>query len=180
LYVAVEPLKNPDPLIVSVSDCEPAACWVGDIDVIEGRGLLGGGVVPPPPPPQLGSSMIVRIISAAIVARGHRRRGMPIRHKPIRGSTTVAIHLMLGVSFAARRSCPSGVVVMVSVVEPDPPVTVVELKLQLVSAGRPEQLKLLTAPLNPFCGDTLMATVCEFPCVTVTCGGAGLSEKSVT
>jgi len=68
---------------------------------------------------------------------------------------------------------------MVSVVEPLPPATVVGLKLQLVSAGNPEQLKLLTAPVNPFTGDRLIASVCDDPCITVTCDEPGLSEKSV-
>ena len=67
---------------------------------------------------------------------------------------------------------------MVNVVEPEPPVTVAGLKPQLVSAGRPEQLKLLTAALNPFRAEMLIATCCDCPCETVTVPDPGLSEKS--
>jgi hypothetical protein len=67
---------------------------------------------------------------------------------------------------------------MVNVVEPEPPVTVEGIALQVVSAGRPEQLKLPTVPVNPFRAPTLIVTGCDCPCVIVTCCEFGLSEKS--
>src|SRR5580692_789971 len=170
---------KPDPAIVSVCDVEPAACCVGDSEEIDGTGLGGGGVVPPPPP-QLGNVRNNATITNTGSTPRRRHDGIPITQIPSSGSIAIAIHPMRWLSFSARRrSCPSGVVVIVSMVDPEPPVTVVGLKPQVVSAGRPEQLKLVTAELNPFTGDTLIATVCGEPCVTVTCGEPGLSEKAM-
>lgn len=68
---------------------------------------------------------------------------------------------------------------MVKVVDPEP-LTVEGLALQVVSAGRPVQLKLPTVPVNPYTAPTLIVTGCDCPCVTVTCPDPGLSEKSGT
>jgi hypothetical protein len=57
--------------------------------------------------------------------------------------------------------------------------TEVGLKLHCVSAGRPEQEKLLTVPLNAFTADTLTVTCCDCPSATKTVPAPGLSEKSV-
>ena len=54
------------------------------------------------------------------------------------------------------------------------------LELQLVSAGKPEHAKFVTAPLKEFMGEMLIATVCDCPWGTMTCTEPGLREKSDT
>lgn len=60
-----------------------------------------------------------------------------------------------------------------------PTATVVGLKLHVVSAGSPEQLKFVILPVNPERAAVVIATVCDDPCVTVTCGDVE-REKSDT
>jgi hypothetical protein len=57
---------------------------------------------------------------------------------------------------------------MLTVLDTGPPfgVTVGGLKLQLVSAGNPEQLRL-TGMLNPFCGVIVTVKLAIFPRVTL-------------
>lgn len=93
LKVTVEAVVRPDPLIVSVCDCDPAACSVGDRDVIDGTGLLTGGGVPlPPPPPQLSTvaSNASTTVPSTVLRR--RRTAMPIKQVAINGSIVLASH----------------------------------------------------------------------------------------
>ena len=118
---------KPDPAIVTDCDVEPAACWVGDNDEIDGTGLGGGGGGVELPPPQLGNARNNATITSSGSTPRRRHDGIPIRQIPSSGSIAMAIHPIRWLSFDARRICffcPSGVVVMVNVVEPEPPVTV--------------------------------------------------------
>lgn len=160
---------------------EPAPSCAGDREVTDGVGF--GLLTLPPLPPPLPPQESVNAIAATIKKTGVLRRltpGVAVKERP--KIMNIAVHRIFKCSLAMRRICicPSGVVVIVKVVEPEPSTTVVGLKLQVVSAGRPEQLKLLTADANPFCGNTLTDRVCELPCDTVTCEEPGVSEKSVT
>ena len=154
--------------MVSVCEVDPAACCVGDSEVIEGRGLFAGGVFALPPP-QLGSAeMRASIISIGRALPRLLRAETATRQSPSSGSMLLNVHGADGLSFeAVLRIWPIGVVEMVKVVEPCP-LTWVGLKLHVVSTGRPEQEKLLTVPENPPRAETLMVTARDCPCATVT------------
>jgi hypothetical protein len=68
--------------------------------------------------------------------------------------------------------CPIAVVVTVTTVVDTVPslasVTWGGLKVQVVSAGNPEQEKLVTAPLNPLEPYKEIVAFCDWPAVTVT------------
>src|SRR5579862_447349 len=94
--------------MVSVCDCDPAVCCVGDKDETEGTGLLCCPPPPPlpPPPPQL-TTMANR---TSIVRNGRSERrcrtAMPTKQTPISGNMVLAIQPMRVFSFAVRRNCP--------------------------------------------------------------------------
>ena len=145
---------------------------------MDGTGFVA---VPPPlpPPPQLVKIIKNASVSKAIsAARFRRRAGMQARQALKRKIAPPGSHpAPRRAPEAGCRSCPSRVVLMVREVEPEF-ATEVGLKLQLVSAGRPEQEKLLTVPLNPFSADTLIVACCDCPCATVTVPVPVFSEKS--
>jgi hypothetical protein len=158
---------NPDPLIVNVCPTDPAACCVGDSELIAGTGLLVTCCALLPPP-QLGRRTRLRIIRPSIAPRLRPVAAIPIKQRPIMGSVAPAIHPIPRVTFTAcRRNWPTGIVVIVMVVEPEAPMTCAGLKLQVVSAGSPEQLKL-TSPLKPKLGNTCIVTGEDCPWVLVT------------
>src|ERR1700722_5986243 len=147
----------------SACDPEPATCWLGDNDVIDGTGLLL--ICPPPLPPAPQPGMVRNnepITSASSAPRRRRHAGIPIRQIPKRGSTAIVFHPVRRFSLEGRRSCPTAAVVIVKAVAPDP-VTCAGLKLHVVSAGKPEQTKLPTVPLKAPWSPMSTPIVCDCP-----------------
>ena len=172
MYVTVDVWMNPAPLMNKVSFTDPAAICVGVSDVIDGDGL-GVGPLPMellPPPPQLGSTINRAINNKVPGMRARRpRSGTPNRHTPNKNSDPRIAQSAARRPFVVRAwDCPRAVVVTVSVVAALPlalGVTCAGLKLQVVSAGRPEQEKLVTVPLKPYKLFAVMETLCDWPAV---------------
>jgi hypothetical protein len=94
---------------------------------------------------------------------------------PAKSTITAPVHKSPGGSPGSwMREVWGAVVVTVNVVDPLP-VTLPGLKLHVLSAGRPEHVKL-TAPLKPFCAATVIVVLPDPPGLeTVT--SAGFAER---